>query len=162
MKRTISLIGGALLIFGCFLPIIHAPIIGSISWVLNGKGDGIIVVGLALVGLVLASRNLVGWASIAAWVSLAMMLYLFTNVQSKMSNIDTTNPFARALASTITLGEAWPVMLIGAGAMIVASFLKNTNAAPRIPDVTRLAKRTEEPEQEQKVPSASWESLGRK
>lgn len=150
------------MIFGCFLPIIHAPIVGSISWVLNGGGDGIIVVGLALVGIVLAVLNLVGWASITAWISLAMMVFLFANVHSKMSSMDTTNPFAKMLASTITLGEAWPVMIIGAVAMIVACFVKNGNAAPSTPTVTRFEERTEEPELAQKLPPAAWESLGRK
>src|SRR5580704_303590 len=101
MKRTISLIGGALLILGCFLPIIHAPIVGSISWVLNGGGDGTVVVVLSLLGMLLALFDLVGWASIPAWLSLAMIVYLFANVQSKMASLDTTNPFAKALASTV-------------------------------------------------------------
>jgi hypothetical protein len=53
-----------------------------------------------------------------------MIVYLLANLQSKLSSIDASNPFAKALASTVTLGEAFPVLLIGAGAMIVASFLE--------------------------------------
>ena len=76
-SKTIALIGAGLLFIGAFMPIVSAPIIGSINYFQNGKGDGVIIVLLAIstAGLALAGRaQQVLWTGLA---SVAMLAFTF-------------------------------------------------------------------------------------
>jgi hypothetical protein len=116
-KRNISITGACLLSVGCFLPAMHVPLIGSVSYVLNGSGDGIIVVTLAMIGGVCALGDRIKAASVTAWLNLLIISVALAGFADKPVD----NPFAKL----VTLGEAWPVMIVGALAMIVASFMSD-------------------------------------
>ena len=57
-KQLFGIIGSILLFLGVFTPIISAPLVGSINYFQNGKGDRVIVLVLAVIsiGLVLAKK----------------------------------------------------------------------------------------------------------
>ena len=148
-NQTLSIIGAALLLIGCFLPLINAPIFGSLSYVLNGMGDGIFVALLAVVGLVLAFCNRTVSASITGWLSLGIMGFTLFNLTSRMSAIRTQmthdladNPFrglAEGFTNSITFGVAWPVLFIGAVLLIAAGFMQSTKAIDNRPFSARWA-----------------------
>jgi hypothetical protein len=54
----IGLAGAAALLIGVFLPLIRLPIFGSVNYIFNGQGDGMIVAVLALVA---ACTSLARW-----------------------------------------------------------------------------------------------------
>jgi hypothetical protein len=58
MDRRVMAFGGSmLLLLGPFLPAVSVPMLGSISYFDNGKGDGVFIIVLALASFVLAARK---------------------------------------------------------------------------------------------------------
>jgi HEAT repeat protein len=77
----IGLAGAAALLIGVFLPLIRLPIFGSVNYIFNGQGDGMIVAVLALVA---ACTSLARWYRslwIAGLLVLALMTFTFTRLQ---------------------------------------------------------------------------------
>ena len=48
-RQLIGFLGSALLFLGVFLPIVKLPIVGDLNYVANGRGDGVLVIVLAVV-----------------------------------------------------------------------------------------------------------------
>lgn len=122
-RKTMALIGAALLLIGAFLPIVSLPMIGSMDYFQNGRGDGIFAVGLAVIGGVLALTGLVRhvlWPGLAA---LALILFTFVNMQSKIGQIRGQlggNPLAEAMVGSVQLQWGFAVLFIGAALMTAA------------------------------------------
>lgn len=130
-KQLFGTIGAILLFFGVFTPIISAPIVGSINYFQNGKGDGVIVLVLAVIsiGLVLAKKYSGLW--ITGGGSLALMMFTFVNFQLRMSQMQddmdrelSGNPFrgiADVAMQSIQIQWGWAVLVIGAALLIAAA-----------------------------------------
>jgi hypothetical protein len=52
-KQLLGLIGSIVLFIGVFTPIVSVPIMGNMNYFQNGKGDGTIVLVLAVISLIL-------------------------------------------------------------------------------------------------------------
>ena len=54
-RQLVGFLGSALLFLGVFLPIVKLPIVGDLNYFANGRGDGVVVLVLAVIsfGLVL-------------------------------------------------------------------------------------------------------------
>src|SRR6266508_2104667 len=52
-KQMLGLVGSLIMFVGVFTPIISVPIVGNMNYFQNGKGDGVIVLALAIVSLIL-------------------------------------------------------------------------------------------------------------
>jgi hypothetical protein len=44
-KKMISIIGAAAMALGCFLPAIHAPLLGSVSFMIGADGQSVAAIG---------------------------------------------------------------------------------------------------------------------
>jgi hypothetical protein len=53
--RNIVILGAVVALVGCFCPVIHLPIVGSITYMQNASGDGMWVAGISAVALVSAA-----------------------------------------------------------------------------------------------------------
>jgi predicted small integral membrane protein len=131
-SKTIALIGAGLLFIGAFMPIVSAPIIGSINYFQNGKGDGVIIVLLAIstAGLALAGRaQQVLWTGLASVAMLAFTFFRFQSGLSEMKERVATdladNPF-RGLAdmavNSVQLQWGWAVLVLGAALVTYAGW----------------------------------------
>lgn len=84
-RRVMGFGGSVLLLLGAFLPAVSVPMLGSISYFDNGKGDGIFILLLALASFILAARNrdrfLLYTGSAAAALVLAGMIYLMFMIE---------------------------------------------------------------------------------
>ena len=60
--QILGLTGTILLFVGVFLPVISVPIMGNINLLNNGRGDGIIVLALAVVALILLLARKYAWS----------------------------------------------------------------------------------------------------
>lgn len=131
-SKTVALIGAALLFVGAFVPIISVPIIGSLNYFQNGKGDGVVIVLLAAVtaGLALSERTRhVLWTGLA---SAGLLAFTFIRFQTKMNEaraqMETEladNPFrglAEAAVGGVQLQWGWAVLLLGAGLIVYAGW----------------------------------------
>jgi ABC-type antimicrobial peptide transport system permease subunit len=133
-KQLLGLVGSIILFVGVFAPIVSVPFLGNMNYFQNGKGDGIIVLVLAVASLALVlTKNYKGlWFT--GLGSLGLMLFTFINFQSKMSQIKsqmesqlTGNPF-RGLADmamqSVQLQWGWALLIVGAGLVIASAALK--------------------------------------
>ena len=129
-KQLLGLIGSIVLFIGVFTPIVSVPIVGNMNYFQNGKGDGTIVLILAVISLVLVLANKYKGLWFTGIGSLGVVLFAFINFQSKMSQAKADmdaelagNPF-RGLADmamqSVQLQWGWALLIVGA-ALVIAS-----------------------------------------
>jgi len=134
-KQLLGLIGSIVLFIGVFTPIVSVPIMGNMNYFQNGKGDGTIVLILAVVSLVLVLANKYKGLWCTGVGSLGVMLFTFINFQSKMSQVKADmeselagNPF-RGLADmamqSVQLQWGWALLIVGAALVIASAAIKD-------------------------------------
>ena len=126
-NRTVALIGAALIFVGVFVPIVSLPIMGSINFFMNGRGDGTILIALALAaaGLALAGRvRDVVWPGAASLIFLGYAFLRFrsgmADAREKLERAVGDSPFrglAEAAMGSVQLQWGWAVLLVG-GALV--------------------------------------------
>lgn len=133
-KQMLGLIGSLILFVGVFTPIISLPIVGTMNYFQNGKGDGVIILALAIVSLILTLTKRYRGLWLTGIGSLAVMVFTFVNFQMRMSEMQAQmesqlsgNPF-RGLADiamqSVQIQWGWAVLIVGAGLVIAAAAIK--------------------------------------
>jgi len=134
-KQMLGLIGSIVLFIGVFTPIVSVPFMGNMNYFQNGKGDGTLILILAVVSLVLVlNKNYKGlWLTGVG--SVAVMAFTFINFQMKMSEIKSEmesaldgNPFrgfADMAMQSVQLQWGWALLIVGAGLVIAGAALKD-------------------------------------
>jgi len=85
-KQLLGLIGSAVLFVGVFAPIVSIPIMGNMNYFQNGKGDGVIVLVLALISLILVLLKKFKGLWFTGLGSMAIMTFTFINFQMAIAN----------------------------------------------------------------------------
>jgi len=132
--RTLVGLAGAILLFvGAFLPIVSLPFVGSVNYFNNGQGDGIIIVGLALISalLILIKRYRGLWAT--GGLSLLVLGYTFYTLSARIADAKASmesqlagNPFigiAQAAMQSVQLQWGWAVLVLGAVLLLAAAVM---------------------------------------
>jgi hypothetical protein len=133
-KQMLGVIGSLILFVGVFTPIASLPIVGSMNYFQNGKGDGVIVLALAIVSLILTLTKRYGGLWFTGIGSLAVTIFTFVNFQMRMSEAQAQmesqlsgNPL-RGLADigmqSVQIQWGWSVLIVGAGLVIAAAAIK--------------------------------------
>src|SRR5688572_3382066 len=132
-RQLIGLSGALILLVGVFLPIASLPFFGAITYIRNGRADGVIVLVLALIsiGLVLTRkyRETYLTASTALGViafTLTALLSMTSKMQEDIARSLKGNIFAgigEALSQAIQIQWGWAILFVGAGLLIVASLM---------------------------------------
>lgn len=127
----LGLIGAIVMGAGSFLPFVKIPIVGSITYFNNGQGDGVIVLGLALVAIAAILLRLYVLAGIGGVIAGALLGYTAWNMIVVISSLQETiktdladNPFAgiaESLLSSIQIEFGVYAIAIGVVLVIVAS-----------------------------------------
>jgi len=124
VKQGVGILGAGVILVGSFLPLVSVPLYGSMNYFRNGKGDGVVVVILAVLslGAVLFKKYLMPLISGA--VTLAMLAYSYWSLAAKISETKISmakdmagNPFgglAMATVDAVQLQWGWAVLIIGA------------------------------------------------
>ncbi len=134
-KQILGLIGSIVLFIGVFTPIVSVPIMGNMNYFQNGKGDGTLILILAVVSLVLVLTKKYKGLWVTGLGSLAVMAFTFINFQMKISDMKSQmeselagNPF-RGLADmamqSVQLQWGWALLIVGAGLVIASAALKD-------------------------------------
>ncbi|MFS8799725.1 hypothetical protein [Synechococcus sp. R60.3] len=134
-KQILGLIGSIVLFIGVFAPIVSVPIMGNMNYFQNGKGDGTLILILAIVSLVLVLTKKYKGLWFTGVGSLAVMAFTFINFQMKISDMKSQmetelagNPF-RGLADmamqSVQLQWGWALLIVGAGLVIAGAALKD-------------------------------------
>lgn len=135
----LGLIGSLILFVGVFTPIISLPLVGSMNYFQNGKGDGVIILALAIVSLILTLTKRYRGLWFTGIGSLAVMAFTFINFQMRMTEMQSQmetqlsgNPF-RGLADiamqSVQIQWGWAVLIVGAGLVIAAAAIKSPDLA---------------------------------
>lgn len=135
-KQMLGLLGSAVLFVGVFMPIVSVPIMGSVNYFQNGRGDGTVVLGFALVALFMVNRKFYRLLWIPGFGSLAVLALTFWNIQSRLSEMRSSmskeladNPFrglAEAMTGTVQLQWGWAVLVVGSVLLLLAAFSAET------------------------------------
>lgn len=140
-KQMLGLIGSIVLFVGVFTPIVSIPIMGNINYFQNGKGDGTIVLVLAVGSLILVLAKKFKGLWFTGLGSMAVMAFTFINFQMKMSDVKAKmetelagNPF-RGLADmamqSVQLQWGWALLIVGAGLVITSAAIKEESQQNR-------------------------------
>jgi hypothetical protein len=132
-KRILALVGAGLMLVGVFLPIVSLPIVGSVNYFNNGRGDGLIVIILAAVATVLALTKNYRFLPLPGIAALALMSYTLFNLisglttaRSEMEKSLANNPFrgiGDALLSSVQVQWGWLPLIVGAFLVTAAGLL---------------------------------------
>lgn len=133
-KQLLGLIGSIILFVGVFAPIVSIPIMGNMNYFQNGRGDGTIVMVLAVASFVLVLIKNYKWLWFTGLGCLGVMLFTFINLQSKISQIKSGmesqlagNPFrgiADMAMQSVQIQWGWALLIVGAGLVIASAALK--------------------------------------
>lgn len=140
-QQLIALFGAILLLIGAFLPVLSAPIVGSVSLFNNGKSDGMIIAGLAVIAIVLAALNYMKAIRIVAVISLVIVIVDFYSVYSRINKMKEEvtsklgdNPFqglATTMLDSVQLQYGWVVLFLGCAVLLVSAFFKVVDPTER-------------------------------
>ena len=120
------------------MPVVSAPIIGSLNYFQNGKADGVIIIVLAAMALFSTLIKDYGKLWIPGLGTLGILIFTFINLRKRISEIQAQmnielsgNPFrelADIAVQSIQLQWGWGVLIIGGLLLIAAALIKEKNA----------------------------------
>ena len=145
--KNIALSGAALMAAGVFLPMCRFPIVGSISFIQEGRSDGVFILLMAIVAGILAlsgrTRQVV-WPGALSLGGLAISFlhfqYLLSTMRREMRAELEGNPFAglgELALNSIKMEWGWAVLLISSLMLVHAgrtARLASRNQAPESSD----------------------------
>ena len=141
-KELLAVLGSIVLLVGVFTPIVSVPIVGSLNYFQNGKGDGIFILALAAISLVLAVTSHYEGLWLTGGGSLAVLTFTFVQFQlmrheivSAMDKDLADNPFAglaRSAVDAVQIQWGWALLLVGVGMVLAGAVLQDerTSAKP--------------------------------
>lgn len=134
-KQLLGVIGSIILFIGVFTPIISLPLVGNLNYFQNGKGDGTIILVLAVISLVMTLMMKYKSLLFTGLGSVAIMSLTFINFQMKLYDMKAEiendlvgNPFsglADIAMQSIQLQWGWALLVVGAGLIIASAIVKD-------------------------------------
>jgi hypothetical protein len=129
-------LGSAILFFGVFAPYVSVPVMGTINYFKNGRGDGTIILLLAAASLFISIAHKYKWLWLTGGASLAVVTFDFLYLQLKLSELTgqlntdlTSNPF-RGLVDvaiqSVQLQWGFPLLIVGS-ILVMAAAAFSTN-----------------------------------
>jgi hypothetical protein len=124
------------LFLGVFAPIVNLPFIGNQNYFQNGQGDGAFILLLALTSLALVFTKLYRGLWITALLSLAILIFTFVNLQTRISDVKeqierdlANNPFrgiAQMALQSVQIEWGWAVLIVGVALLIASAAIKSS------------------------------------
>lgn len=132
-KRLVLGLGASIcMLVGALCPVATLPIVGSITYVSNGRGDGVFIVCLSLVSVFFVLTNRYKLMRFVGVSSLTLMSFTLSRFQFAISDAKSAmaelgdNPFrglAESVVGSFGLGWGWLLLISGAVSILVASFV---------------------------------------
>src|SRR5258707_896900 len=117
---------------GAFCPIISLPIVGSLSYVMRGNGDGMIIVGCSAAIIALTIFGYRRTTAIVAAGALMMMVYTLAGLAELLSKAQADMASAKSgafgglasiMMNSVGLGWGWVPLFGGAFGVIALALL---------------------------------------
>ena len=130
-RQLLGIFGSAILFIGVFMPIVKLPVVGEMNYFHNGRGDGVIILALAVTSFVFVLIRWYRQLWITSLSSAAVVAFTFFNFQSKMSQatrqLETElKGLADLAVQSVQLQWGWAVLVIGIAFLIVVAAMKDT------------------------------------
>ena len=126
LKLVLGIAGAMILFAGVFAPFVKMPLIGSVNYFLNGRGDGVVVLIFAVFSFIATLAR----AFRALWFTgigtVVVLAITFVSFHVRLEGVERDlagNPFA-PLATSIQLDWGFPVLVIGAGLVIASAAIR--------------------------------------
>lgn len=126
-----GLVGCITLFLGVFAPIVRLPIVGSLNYFQNGRGDGVIILLLAAISLVLIVLRRYAWLWLTGLGSLGLLIstlgnlvWAISRVRSEIETELAGNLFGglvQALFESVQIQWGWAILILGAGLVLAAA-----------------------------------------
>ncbi|MEF9956548.1 MAG: hypothetical protein RSA22_11555 [Acinetobacter sp.] len=146
-QQLVGFVGALVLLIAVFMPVISVPILGNINLINNGKGDGYIICGLAILSIILVFFKKIRLLWLTSGLSLIIVIYYFYKITSKISETKAElakhlkgNPFgglAEAMMSSVQLQFGWVFLFLGCIILLLTPFLfKSESSDEDVSDYT--------------------------
>lgn len=141
--RVLGILGAAILVIGAFSPIVSAPVVGSLTYFNNGRGDGVVILILAIIVaamLILPNRHpewtmVMGAAALGLTAgAFAKIAYGMSAMRSEMSRELAGNPFAglaEAMVGSMQMQWGWALLIIGGLLIVFGPLIGKPSASAR-------------------------------
>jgi len=134
IRQIVGIVGAIVLFIGVFTPIVSVPIMGNMNYFQNGKGDGTIVLVLAILSLVAVLIKKDAILFFTSLGCLGTLTFTFVNFKIGMSRMlaeasssdDLFSGLAELAASAVQLQWGWALLVVGACLTLTPIFLKST------------------------------------
>ena len=134
-RQTAGWIGAIMLAIGTLVPLYRVPVFGSINYFNNGKGDGLLVLGLAIIAMLLMIKKsyrgvfFIGLGSLLLiGTTLFRVITVTADAKDQMKKDLAGNPFAGLAEGFMTGSQiewGFAVLLVGAILLIATRYLKD-------------------------------------
>ena len=123
IRQFVGIVGSVILAVGVFMPSVQFPFVGSVTYIANAKGDGLIILILASISgfFVLQKRyKLLYYTSIG---SFSLIGFTFVHFQNKISEMHRMmdRQLADAALETIQLDYGWAFLGMGSLLLLMAA-----------------------------------------
>lgn len=126
----VAILGCALAGVGVFLPMLRAPIVGEVTYFLNGHGDGVFILIAAVVCAIASLNGIAYLAPIGGIVTLGFLGFYYTHVQSLLAGAQANmqqnggifSGLGDMLLQSVQFEYGFYTMIVG-GALMIASVL---------------------------------------
>jgi stage V sporulation protein K len=146
-RQIVGLTGALVIFIGVFTPIVSVPTVGYMNYFQNGKADGVIILGLAVVSFLLLLAKQYRGLWFTGLASLGVLAFTFINLQIKISEIKNKlvaelfgNPL-RGLADlavqSVRIQWGWALLTIGSILILWAAGRKFVSIGEEVAHVTK-------------------------
>lgn len=134
LNTILGIVGSLILVLGVFSPLLSMPVMGTLNYFQNGKGDGVIVLILAVVSLLLSVSRRYRGLWFTGLASGGLLAFTFINFQMRFHKMETEmktkladNPFggvASLVTEAVQMQWGWAVLIVGILLILVAAAFK--------------------------------------
>lgn len=147
VRQIVGIVGAIILFIGVFTPIVSVPIMGNMNYFQNGKGDGTIVLVLAVLSLVAVLIRKDAILFFTSLGCLGTLTFTFVNFKMNMSRMlaeasssdDLFSGLAQLAAQAVQLQWGWALLVVGSCLTLAPIFLKSTPEDSSQRDFFKLA-----------------------
>jgi hypothetical protein len=118
-KRIFSMFGIVILLCGVFSPVLRVPEMGDVSYFLCGKGDGTVVILLALISLLLSLKKNYKALWITGVACAGVIVFSYVDIHARMA------AGSAGFADAYHFSWGWAVLLLGAASVLASAAVRN-------------------------------------
>ena len=133
-KTLFGVTSSVLMIVGTLCPVATLPFAGTINYVGNGRGDGVMIIVIGVVSVLFTLTQKYRLLRFLACSSLCLMFFTIFRFQFRISSVSSSmreelegNPFGgivQAAVSSVGLGWGWILLISGAVMLLLTSFIE--------------------------------------